>query len=328
MSLQDSDFLKKEAQRLFPNVAISSLGASSDISKSPSSLVRLFRALRLTRPDIVHTFFPASNSIGVLISRLAGVRNLVTTRRDMGFNLTRKDIMLLRFGNLVASKVLANCEAVRERAIELEGLMREKTAVIYNGIDAEVISPQPIGSRLQKPLVGIVANLNRPVKRVDLFVKAASLVVRQFPDVQFWIVGDGPLRGELESLASELCIESRIEFVGRRKDVKDLLSAFTIGVISSDSEGFSNSIMEYMAVGVPVVATNVGGNRELVSEGETGVLVPPNDPEVLAVGILRLLSNPEAARAMGKKGRLKLLIKFSTQRMLEETKGFYEALVR
>lgn len=327
VSLQDSDFLRREARSLFPEVSINSLGASSDISKSPMSLVRLYRILRWTRPDIVHTFFPASNSIGALISKLAGVRKIVTSRRDMGFNLTRKDIILLKLGNMVASRVLANCEAVRDRSIQLEGLRREKTAVIYNGIDAGEFYGQTKVDDNGKPVVGIVANLNRHVKRVDVFVRAASMVVRPFPDVQFLIVGDGPLREELEALASELGIGHRVKFMGRRNDVKGLLSEFTIGVISSDSEGLSNSIMEYMAAGLPVVATSVGGNPELVINNETGVLFPPGDAEALAKSILRLLDNRQTSKEMGERGRSTLLLKSSIQGMVEETRSLYEGLI-
>jgi glycosyltransferase involved in cell wall biosynthesis len=328
VSLQDSDFLRGEAHNLFPTVSITSLSAFSDISKSPIPLVRLYLILRRTRPEIVHTFFPASNSIGALISRLAGTRKIVTSRRDMGFNLSRKDIILLRAGNMVASRAVANCEAVRDQAIQLEGLRMEKTAVIYNGIDVGGIELQPSGTRDGRPIVGIVANLNRPVKRVDLFIRAAALVSRRYQDAEFWIIGDGDLRIELENMAREVGVFPQTLFLGRRTDVQSLLHEMTIGVICSDSEGLSNALMEYMATGLPLVATDIGGNPELVQNGRTGFLVEPNNAEQLAGGILRLVEDRDLAKKMGKAGREALGKKFSVKKMLDETREMYESLER
>jgi len=328
ISLQDSAFVREEAHKLFPDVEIHSLGASSDISKTPNSLVRLFQALQRGRPDIVHSFFPTSNSIGVLISRLAGVRKIITSRRDMGFNLTRKDITLLKLGNLLASKVVTNSEAVRELAIALERLNREKTEVIYNGISVKNSRNGPNVRNDGELIVGIVANLNRSVKRVDLFIRAAALVSRRHPEARFYIIGDGDLRGGLESLARELGVFSHTDFLGRRKDVGNLLQEMTIGVICSDSEGLSNAIMEYMAGGLPVVATNVGGNPELVEDGKTGILVKPNDPQKLAESICLLIEDRGRAKMMGEAGQRLLKNKFSVEKMVRETTGLYECLLQ
>jgi len=326
ISLQDSPFLKDKAPTLFPKVAITTLGAQSDISKSISALTQLYILLRKSKPDIVHTFFPAANSFGVLIARLAGIRRIISSRRDMGYHLTRKDIRLLKAANLFVNVVVANSHAVQQRTIQVEGIKREKTRVIHNGISLDDFKTTSGKKDDRHPVVGIIANLNRPVKRVDLFIKAAALVHKALPDAAFWIVGDGYLRPDLERLSSTLGLNSGLSFLGRRDDVKALLSQMTIGVICSDSEGLSNSIMEYMASGLPVVATDVGGNPELIEDGKTGFLIKPNDRQKLGESISILLEERRIARKMGAAGRESLQNKFSIEKMVGEYRELYRSL--
>lgn len=328
ISFQGSPFLKEEAQNLFPSVAFGSLGASSDISKSPNSLIRLFMMLRGSRPELIHTFFPTANSLGVLIARLAGVRKVVSSRRDMGFNLSKKEVRLLKIANRFVSCIVANSEAVQNRTIELEGVDRSKTRVIYNGVSLDSFGDSLASRNGNEQIVGIVANLNRPVKRVDLFIRAAALVSQDHSGAKFWVIGDGYLRDELERLGRDLGMDSHMEFLGRRNDVGNLLRQMTIGVICSDSESLSNAIMEYMAAGLPVVATDVGGNAELVEHGKTGLMVKPDDPYALSKVICELLDDRERAVEIGEAGRRALQKKFSIEKMIGETREIYESLAQ
>jgi glycosyltransferase involved in cell wall biosynthesis len=325
ISLLDSPFLKNEAWQAFPGVSITSLGANSDISKSPLALIRLFRELKAARPDIVHTFFPTSNSIGAIIAKLAGADRVITSRRDMGFNLTRTNIAFLKAADRFVSDIVANCEAVRKRTTELENISEDKIKLIYNGINLNGGIELKATSGERHPIVGIVANLNRPVKRVDLFLKAAARVNQFCPEARFWVVGDGGLREDLERLAGDLSLGEKVVFWGRRNDVNRLLSEMTLGVICSDSEGLSNAIMEYMEAGLPVVTINVGGNPELVSSGKTGLLVPAGDPNALADAIVILLQNREISSRMGGEGRRLIHEKFSVKKMIEDSRYLYES---
>jgi len=327
ISFQTSPFLEREFSGMFPGVEMKTLGAKSDLSKSIPSLIRLLFLMRRIRPDIVHTFFPDSNSVGILIAKLAGVKNLISSRRDMGYDLTSKVITRLKIANRFVPFIVANCRAVEEQAIRLENIREQKIRVIYNGILEDVYAEIMDRKEEKDPIIGIVANLNRPIKRVDLFVKAARIIHKDFPNAKFWIVGDGPLRKELEELTSKNGLNSSLVFWGRRDDVHKLLSQITIGVISSDTEGLSNSIMEYMQMGLPVVATDVGGNRELVNHGVTGYLVPPNDEEALAEKIIKLLKEPKSMTQMGKLGKEKIINQFSIEKMVRETIGLYEFLM-
>jgi glycosyltransferase involved in cell wall biosynthesis len=259
---------------------------------------------------------------------LAGVRKVVSSRRDIGFNLSKKEVRLLRIANRFVSCIVANSEAARNCTIALEGVDRSKTHVIYNGVALDSLGDSLASRHGNEQIVGIVANLNRPVKRVDLFIRAAALVSQNHPRVRFWVIGDGYLRDEFERLARDLGVNSHMTFLGRRNDVRNLLQEMTIGVICSDSESLSNAIMEYMAAGLPVVATDVGGNPELVEHGKTGLMAKPDDPNALSERICKLLDDRERAVEMGAAGRRALQGKFSIEKMIAETRELYESLVQ
>jgi L-malate glycosyltransferase len=323
VSLQGSPFLKNEAGSAFDKVRFKTLAADSDLSRTPGALIRLYCHLKRCKPDIVHAFFPTSNSVGIMVARLAGIRRLISSRRDMGYNLNGRDVALLKCADRFVSFVIVNSKMVGERTAKRENLSPEKLRIVYNGI--AVTKPLCERRLLGRgaPVMGIVANLNRQVKRVDLFVEAAVVVARQFPDARFWIVGDGDLRAGLERLVSELFLDLAFTFLGRRADVDRLLPEMYSGVMCSDSEGLSNSIMEYMEAGLPVVATDVGGNSELVKDGITGILVPPGDKKALADALMALLRNPERASAMGAAGRRVVAEQFSLGRMIQDTTAIY-----
>lgn len=327
ISLQDSEFMRESAPVYFPDVSIHTLGGQSDISRSLPTLWRLFQIVRESRSDIVHTFFTTANSLGVMIARLAGVSCVVSSRRDMAFNLTRMDINLLRCADRFVSCVICNARAVLDKAVQLEGLSESKVRVIYNGITPHGGRSAALSNFTEKPVIGIVANLNREVKRVDLFVNAAAKVHQGHPEAVFWVIGDGHLRPELEAQAKRLGLDGCIVFHGRRSDVSDLLPQMRIGVICSDSEGFSNAVMEYMMAGLPVVATNSGGTAEIVLHGRTGLLTTPGDVDDLAQALQRLLDEPGTAAAMGRAGAETIGDRFSIEKMVAATNSVYRELL-
>ncbi len=327
VSLQESHFLLNNARHIFPAVKFTTLHASSDISRSLPSFLRLFRQLKNENPDLVHTFFPAANSLGILTARLAGIKNLISSRRDMGFNLSPTDIFLLKTANKFVSRVIVNADKVKDYTIKTEGIQSDRISVVRNGISLNGYNSLFERNITNKFVIGIVANLNRPVKRLDIFIKAASIIHKVYPQAEFWIIGDGPLRPKLEKMVHELSLESKVRFWGRQPLVSTYLSQMTVGVIASDSEGLSNAIMEYMCAGLPVVATDVGGNPELVQHGVTGLLVPPNDASAMAEAIMKLLSSYEERTRMGKRGFDVMKKDFSIEKMLQETSRVYESLL-
>jgi glycosyltransferase involved in cell wall biosynthesis len=161
-----------------------------------------------------------------------------------------------------------------------------------------------------------------------MFLRAAQRVTKAVPEVGFLLAGEGELQEGLRQLASQLEIGGRTFFLGRTENIAQLLSISDVCVLASRAEGFSNSILEYMAARRPVVATNVGGAAEVIIENETGYLVPSGDDALMAERIVSLLQDPARARLMGEKGRRVVEEKFSSCALLEKTEALYERLLK
>jgi len=175
--------------------------------------------------------------------------------------------------------------------------------------------------------VTIVANLRHSVKDLPTFLRAARRVRSAVPDTAFVVAGEGDLIGPMRALAAELGLDGAVFFVGRCEKIAELLAISDVCALSSVAEGFSNSILEYMAAARPVVATDVGGAREAVEHGHTGYLVRPGDDEALATHIVSLLRHPSRARSMGARGRLVVEQRFSCEAQLDRTQRLYGRLV-
>lgn len=318
----------EELKSQISDVKFKNLDGSADISKSIFPLIRLYQFIIKVKPHILHTFFPAGNSFGVLIGRLAGVPIIISSRRDMGYWYTTKYLMLTRFANLFVTRIVANSYAVRKQTIKLEKCSQKKIQVIYNGIDLKQYN-QFLKSlhKPKKPIVAMVANLNRTVKRVDLFIQAAKEIVKRYPDTQFWIFGDGHLRSELEDFVQKLKLSSQVKFWGRLKSINKYLHEIKLGVNCSDSEGFSNAIMEFMLAGIPVVATNVGGNSELIIHDYNGILVEPNNVDTIVRNITGLLYDEKRIKSFGMNSLTSMTEKFNLDLMIKNCTSFYRSLI-
>jgi glycosyltransferase involved in cell wall biosynthesis len=233
---------------------------------------------------------------------------------------------------------VANSHAVRRLVQQREGAADKKISVIYNGYDAPLetdgetdIASERLGLPRSAPVVGIVANL-KPVKRIDTLVEAFSLIGDRHPDSRLVIVGDVDSREgratlrALESLAQELGVRERIVFAGRVDAPMPYIKRFTVAVLCSESEGFSNSIIEYMQARRAVVCTDAGGNAELVRDGDNGFLVPVGDARALADRLDRLMSEPDLARQMGG-AALETVSAYSHTRMVGEQMACYDEVL-
>lgn len=296
---------------------------------SPGTLGKLKRLARFCDDHDIHlvqTFFQDPTLIGAMLKRLRPVK-LVISFRDLGFWRTRVENFKMRLAYSQAEGFIANSLAVKKHFVVEDDLPPEKIEVISNGFDLNRLEDLPGERNKGGPTeVGIVANLNRPVKRVQDFIAAAVLVREQFPDVVFTIIGDGHLRPELEHLAESLGLGQAITFAGRLEDPLKKVANFAVGVITSETEGFSNAIIEYMACGVPVVATAVGGNLELVAEGENGFLVPVGDVESLADRIMKLLDEKLNHR-IGWNNRERISKHLSLPVMVKRHENFYREML-
>lgn len=298
-------------------------------------LLKLILYLRNNKVDIVQTYFFDSNLFGVLAAKLAFVKTVISCRRDLGFWYTSKLLITLRTINKLTTRILANSYAVKDNVVKCEKVSENRIDVIKNGIDINLFSRSLHKESNSKPfealdkdyIVGIVANLNRYVKRVDVFIKSASEVLKIIPNVSFQIVGDGHLRDDLERLVEKLNIDHKISFLGRRNDIQSIIETWDIGVISSDSEGFSNSILEYMALGIPVIATNAGGNSEVIEKGVNGLLVAPGDYGAMAIGIYNLLCDSKRRSMMSDNAMSLIRREYVWNSKIKEIESYYRNLI-
>lgn len=306
--------------------------------RSMKEILRLARFMRREGVQIVHTQDLYSHLVGVPAALLARVPVVITNRLDLGHTMKGWHRRALKLLSFAITRVMANSKGVRTMLIEEEKIDPAKIELIYNGVNldqfphpAKENGPVPPVRDLRlapgdRPIV-VVANL-WPVKGHEILFEAAVRVTALYPTAKFVLVGTGAARrAVLEERARALAIDKQVLFLGPRQDVPDILPQMEISVLPSLAEGFSNAILESMAAGLPMVATDVGGNREAVIEGETGFLVPPRDPEALADRILRLLGDRALAQRMGQAGRERIETTFSLQRMVAETERFYERLL-
>lgn len=288
------------------------------------AIVTLARHLRATGVRLLHSFDFYSNTLGVLAARLARVPVVVASQRDLGDLRSPLQRRVHRFVLGLADHVLVNSRAVADRLARGSAVSPARIALIPNGVD--VTRFRPAAARRRGPgdvvTVGTLANL-RPEKGVVDLVHAAAIVRERCADVRFTLVGDGALRGDLERLIRSQALERWVELRGHTTDPAAALRDFDIFVLGSHSEACSNGLLEAMATGLAVVATNVGGNPGLVDDERTGLLVPPADPAGLAKAILRLIEEPALAAALGSQALQRVRAEFSIPRMLDTLQAFY-----
>lgn len=300
--------------------------------RSIREILRLARFMRREKVKIVQTQDLYSHLVAVPAALIARVPVVITNRLDLGHTMKRWHRGALKALSFGITRVMANSEGVRTMLIEAEKIDPAKIELIYNGVNLDQF-PSPFREKADLPLapgdrpIVVVANL-WPVKGHEILLEAAVRVAATYPNAKFVLVGTGAARrAVLEERVRALSIEKQVVFLGPRQDVPRILPQMEISVLPSLAEGFSNAILESMAAGLPMVATDVGGNREAIIEGETGFLIPPRDPDALADRILRLLGDRALAQRMGRAGRARIETTFSLQRMVAETERFYERLL-
>jgi glycosyltransferase involved in cell wall biosynthesis len=248
----------------------------------------------------------------------------------MGILRNRKHHIAYRLMAGAPHAVFAVSEQVREHGIEIDRIDPARVLTIYNGLDLLAWDTVPRPPKTAGDfLITTVGNIRR-VKGHDVFIKAAALILPQFPRVSFSIAGDvlePAYFTELQALIKDLDLLDHFHFVGGVTDLKKHLSMADIFVLPSRSEGFSNAIVEAMAASLPVVASSVGGNAEAVKNGVTGFLVPPEDPVALAAAIIQLLSDDSQATAMGAAGKALVAEQFTSEAMMSRITAAYRNLL-
>ncbi|MDA8235325.1 MAG: glycosyltransferase [Clostridia bacterium] len=303
------------------------------------AVARMIKIIKERRIDIVHTHGVRANLVGRLGAKLAGVKHIVTTVHS----ILEQDYPapLARFANKVMEKLtegyverFVTVSDLLKKDLQTKGINPDKVVTIYNGINPEDFQSDRVATDVrgrfripvEVPVVGIIARMH-PVKGHGVFLQAAKEVLTQLPQACFLIVGSGFHRPWVEAEAERLGLRKNVIFTGFMDDIPGVLAALDVLVISSLSEGFGLTAVEAMAMGVPVVATRVGGLPEIITHKENGLLVPAGDAGKMAKEILWLLENPVAGEAMAQKGRATVAEKFTVQGMAQQTQALYAGLM-
>ena len=311
-----------------------------DIAKNKwdiSCLWKLFNIIKKENIDILYTIdSPLSQFWGSVSAKFGGVTANITriSMTNPIFHAKRRKLVN-RVMMPSIDKVISQAYSQKEYLVNIEKIDAEKIEVIYNGVDLakfrkskdELALKESVGIPEDARVVGMVARLSLE-KGYPVFLNTAKIILNKMPDVHFLIVGDGAEKENLKKMTGQLQIESNIHFLGTVKNVPQVVSLFDVAVMSSDFDTFSNSILEYMAMSKPVVATNVGSFFEVVRQDVNGYLLQPGDPEGLAESVLKLLDDKNLAVRLGKAGRKIVEEEFSIQKMVETYEVLFEGVVK
>lgn len=299
----------------------------------PAAFLRLKRHIAALQPDLVHTWLFAANSYGRAAALAAGVPHVVAAERCVDPWKAWHELAIDRWLARRTDRIVVNSSGVREFYVR-HGLPDEKFVLIPNGISAPPVtnvSREALLAELGLPeharLIGAVGRL-WPQKRIKDLIWATDLLKVIRDDVHLLIIGDGPHRRRLEQFQRQVRIEDKAHFLGHRSDVPRMIPHFDLLWLGSEYEGLPNVIMEAMIAGVPVVATDISGNRDLVIPDETGYLVPVGDRAALARQANKILDDRELARRLGEAGRRRILSEFSVERMVERHVELYREVLQ
>ena len=297
-------------------------------------ILKIAKLLREQRIDILQTYLWTANAWGRVAARIAGTPVVVASERNVDIWEQSYKRMIGRTLAHSTDKIIANSEAVRDYLLDRGGLDPEKVVRIYNGVNFErfekPFDPMERRRELGLPegalLAGVVARVE-PAKDHDTLLHAMASVRDQTAHLHLAVVGDGRQTERLTALANQLGLGDRVHFTGFRTDAAEWIRTFDFSVLSSVKEGLSNTVIESMAAGKPVIATAVGGNPEVIVEGETGFLLPTREPELFGAAIARMVADPARMRELGDASKMRVESLFSVEKMVDNTSNLYLDLI-
>lgn len=319
-------------------IPVVSLGIQNK-APNPRFLFRFVRLVREWKPDIVHSHMVHANLFARLARPLAWTPVLICTAHSIdergrkGSGRLRE--LLYRLTDPLCDITTQVSQAGLERYVRIRAVPRHKIRYIPNAVDTEVFRPNSEARkrlrdewRLNGAFVWLAVGRFDPPKDYPNMLRAFALVVSERPEAHLFIAGDGPLRQAMEALTKDLGIDKKVRFLGIRQDIPDLMNAADAYVMSSAWEGMPMVLLEAHAVGLPIVATDVGGNREVVQDGVTGFLVSPQDSDALAQAMLRLMSLPrEERQRMAQASRERIETNFALDRVVDQWEVLYKELL-
>jgi len=304
------------------------------LKADPGLVLRLAAMMKRERFDIVQTYLWTANTWARLAARLAGIRWVVASERNVDIWEETYKRVVGRFLARSTDRIIANSEAVRQYLLKRGGLDADKVVTIYNGVNFDRFRT-PCDPRVRRAELGIADDVVlagclarvEPAKDHGTLLQAMALISNRLPKLHLALIGGGTEEDRLRHMARDLGIGERVHFVGFRTDAAEWLQSVDISVLSSVKEGLSNTVLESMAAGKPVVATDVGGNAEVIVENETGFLVPARAPSELGAAIARVAGSPETIASFGRAGRRRVDALFTVESMVTHTERLYLDLV-
>jgi glycosyltransferase involved in cell wall biosynthesis len=299
----------------------------------PMTLYRLYAMIKEFQPDIVQTWLFAGNAYGRVAAHWAKVPHIIASERCVDEWKSGYHFLIDRFLMRWTDRIVVNAEGIRRFYVR-QGLTDQSITTIPNAIEPKPIDNSPttkiresLGVPLEVPLVGFIGRL-WPQKRVQDLIWATDILRMSGWNFRVVIVGDGPRRVALKRFADALEIMPIVHFVGHRNDVPEIMRALDMLVLPSKFEGLPNVALEAMMAGKPVVGTRIAGTDEVVVDGETGILVPPQQPLELARAIRSILADPALGKRMGAAGRDRVLSHFSIEGMIAKYERLYDEILQ
>lgn len=305
----------------------------------PLSVIRNFfhfaNKIRKSKPHVLHSYFFWPIIYSRVLRRLGVVPILVENREDEGFEWSAWQYFLLRATNKIPDLIICVSKGVRDCVVLKEKVDPKKISVVLNGI--ELVNEKNTEHRNEikekwgitkdEFVVGMVANFNRAVKGVTYFIDAVPYILKKNSRVRFVLIGTGEEELELKKKAKKLGVDSQIIFTGYQTNVQPFYQIMDVSVLTSLSEGLSITLLESIKNGIPIVATNVGGNHEIVHDGINGFLVSPKDPIVFSEKVIEILNDDERRKNMGEKGKEIAREKFDIQNTANRYLEIYHSLL-
>lgn len=300
------------------------------------ALLRLFILVRRTKPNVLHAYLPLTNFMGAMAGRVAGIPKIITSRRALGTHQERHRFWKYfdRAANSFSHHVTVNSRAVWDDTVRRDAIDPIKLVHIANGLETGSLYAHSQSRESVRRMLGLgedqlglvaVGNLI-PYKGHRDLINAVPDILKRIPNLLLFIVGeDRGIGASLKCLTEELGVSEFVQFMGRRSDVRKILSGMDLFVLPSHEEGFSNALLEAMASNLAIVATDVGGNREALDDGRLGILVPPHDADALAAAISRLLADVAGCRKLGRLASNHVRLNYSVMKMVNAHVSLYEA---
>jgi glycosyltransferase involved in cell wall biosynthesis len=290
--------------------------------------------LRRLRPSLLHAYLLRGNFYGAIAARAARVPAVVTSKRGLHRPAGAAERIAVAVANRFSDAILGNSPAVLDFYHRVESVPMERMVMIPSGIDTDRFSTanSTIENNLrrelgidERPVVGAVTTFKEKKGFRTLFESFAR-VRRTVPGALLVVAGESALEGESARLAAELDITASLRLLGRRSDMPEILGAFDVFVLPSESEGMSNALLEAMAMGLPCVATAVGGNPTVIEDGISGFLVAPGDASGMAIQVRALFDDEARRKNVGSAARLRVVSKFSALSMVSQFEALYTRL--